>query len=120
MSIINITTETASLAAKISLCAVIVYNHRLGRCKWRYNRSIKPAPEEALFISVQLSTDAVSALRKVWVLITLRASLSGTLLQTLRDLVTPLKGYSLSLRNCQRRGQRPPKGSSTSMTVEAT
>ena len=31
---------------------------------------------------------------------TLRASLSGTLLQTLPDLVTPLKGYSLSPRSC--------------------
>ena len=56
------------------------------------------ASEEALFISVQLSTDGVSAPRKVWVLITPRASLSGTLLQTLPDLVTPLKGYSLSPR----------------------
>ena len=37
-------TVTASLAAAISLCAVRVYNHRLGRRKWRYNRSIKPAP----------------------------------------------------------------------------
>ena len=35
----------APAAAEISLCAVIVYNHRLGRRKWRYNRSIKPAPE---------------------------------------------------------------------------
>ena len=34
------------------------------------------------------------------VLYTLRASLSGTLLQTLPDLVTPLKGYSLSPRSC--------------------
>ena len=39
----SIATVTASLAAEISLCAVIVYNHRLGRRKWRYNRSIKPA-----------------------------------------------------------------------------
>ena len=31
---------------------------------------------------------------------TLRASLSGTFLQTLLDLVTPLKGYSLSPRSC--------------------
>ena len=31
---------------------------------------------------------------------TLRASLSGTLLQTLPDLVTPLKGHSLSPRSC--------------------
>ena len=31
---------------------------------------------------------------------TLRASLSGTFLQTLPDLVTPLKGYSLSPRSC--------------------
>ena len=38
------TTVTASLAAEISVCAVIVYNHRLGRRTWRYNRSIKPAP----------------------------------------------------------------------------
>ena len=39
-----VATVTASLAAEISLCAVIVYNHRLGRRKWRFNRSIKPAP----------------------------------------------------------------------------
>ena len=32
--------------------------------------------------------------------ITLRASLSGTFLQTLLDLVTPLKGHSLSPRSC--------------------
>ena len=38
---------------------------------------------------------------------TLRTPLSGTFLQTLPDLVTPLKGYSL-------------KGSGTNMTVEAT
>ena len=31
---------------------------------------------------------------------TLRASLSGTFLQTLPDLVTPLKGRSLSPRSC--------------------
>ena len=40
----SVATVTASLAAEISLCAVIVYNHRLGRRKWRYNHSIKPAP----------------------------------------------------------------------------
>ena len=40
----SVATVTASLAAEISLCAVIVYNHRLGRRKWCYNRSIKPAP----------------------------------------------------------------------------
>ena len=34
----SVATVTASLAAEISLCAVI------GRRKWRYNRSIKPAP----------------------------------------------------------------------------
>ena len=39
-----VATVTASLAAEISLCAVIVYNHRLGWRKWHYNRSIKPAP----------------------------------------------------------------------------
>ena len=43
-------------------------------------------PEGALFISAQQSTDAVNALRKVWVLITLRASLSGTFLQR-KDVV---------------------------------
>ena len=36
----------------------------------------------------------------VLVFITLRASLSGTFLQTLPDLVTPLKGHSLSPRSC--------------------
>ena len=41
----SVATVTASLASKISLCAVMVYNHRLGRRKWRYNRSVKPAPE---------------------------------------------------------------------------
>ena len=54
----------------------------------------------ALFISAQLSSDAVSALWRVWVLITLRAPLSGTFLQTLPDLVTSLKGHSLSPRSC--------------------
>ena len=41
MSVVNV---TASLAAEISVCAVIVYNHRLGRRKGCYNCSIKPAP----------------------------------------------------------------------------
>ena len=40
----SVATVTASLATEISLCALIVYNHRLGRHKWRYNHSIKPAP----------------------------------------------------------------------------
>ncbi len=48
---------------------------------------------------------------------TLRASLSGTLLRTLPDLVTPLTGGTLYLRAAvQRRGQRPPKGSGTNHT----
>ena len=53
---------------------------------------------------------------------TLRASLSGTFLQTLPDLVTPLKAPgTLYLRAAvHRRGQRPPKGSGTDKTVEAT
>ena len=51
---------------------------------------------------------------------TLRASLSGTFLQTLPDLVTPLKGHSYLRAAVQRRGQRPPKGSGTDMTGEAT
>ena len=41
--------------------------------------------------------------RAVWFVtscITLQAPLSGTFLQTLPDLVTPLKGHSLSPRNC--------------------
>ena len=39
----SVAIVTASLATKISLCAVIyiVYNHRLGRPKWRSNRSVK-------------------------------------------------------------------------------
>ena len=36
----------------------------------------------------------------VTLLLTLRASLSGTFLETLPDLVTPLKGHSLSPRSC--------------------
>ena len=47
---------------------------------------------------------------------TLRASVSGTFLHTLPDLVTPLKGHAA----VHGRGQRPPKGSGTNMTVEAT
>ena len=38
----------------------------------------------SIFIFALLSTDAVSALRKVWVLIRLRTSLSGTFLQIAR------------------------------------
>ena len=37
----SVAAVTVSLAAKISLCTVIVYNHRLG---WHYNGSIKLAP----------------------------------------------------------------------------
>ena len=60
---------------------------------------------------------------RVLPLSTLRASLSGTFLQTLPDLVTPLKGHSIFISaqlSMQRRGQRPPKGSGTNMTVDAT
>ena len=48
----SVATVTASLAAEISLCAVIVYYHRLGRRKWRYNLSIKPAPGAGLMKTV--------------------------------------------------------------------
>ena len=55
---------------------------------------------------------------------TLRASLSGTFLQTLPDLVTPLKGHFLSPRSCPpTRSAPPPKSSGTNkffMTVETT
>ena len=44
---------------------------------------------------------------------TLRASLSGAFLQTLPDLVTPLKGTLYLRAAVQRRGQRPPKGLGT-------
>ena len=40
----SVATVTVSLATEISLCALIVYNHRLGWHKWHYNHSIKPAP----------------------------------------------------------------------------
>ena len=47
-----------------------------------------------LFIFLQFWTP------QLWVLPTLQSSLSGTFLQTLPDLVTPLKGHSLSPRIC--------------------
>ena len=50
----SVATVTASMAAKISLCAVTVYNHRLGRSNWCYNRSIKPAP--AMLLSSSISS----------------------------------------------------------------
>ena len=46
---------------------------------------------------------------------TLRASLSGTFLQTLPDLVTPLKGHSLSPRSCPATRSAPSE-----RTMEAT
>ena len=52
-------------------------------------------------------------------LTTLRASLSGTFLQTLPDLVTPLKGHSLFPRSCPSTRSAPPKGLSTDKTAEA-
>ena len=57
---------------------------------------------------------------EVAVLGTLLASLSGTFLQTLPDLVTSLKGHSYLRAAIHRRGQCPPKGSGTDKTVEAT
>ena len=72
-----------------SLTPSIAFRHLPPNCQFSY------ATEGALFISAQLSTDAISDFQKVWVLITLRASLSGTFLQTLPDLLTPLKGHSI-------------------------
>ena len=43
MTVVRMSVATVT-TVEISLCAVIVYNHRLGRRKWRYNHSIKPAP----------------------------------------------------------------------------
>ena len=51
---------------------------------------------------------------------TLPASLSGTFLQTLPDLVTPLKGHFLSPRSCPPTRSAPFGSSGTNMTVEAT
>ena len=60
-------------------------------------------------------------LARVTALPALRAPLSGTFLQTLPDLVTPLKaGGTLYLRAAvHRRGQRPPKGLGINKTAEA-
>ena len=49
-----------------------------------------------------------------------RASLSGTFLQTLPDLVTLLKGTLYLHGAVHRRGQRLPKGLGTEETMEAT
>ena len=51
---------------------------------------------------------------------TLRASLFGTFLLTLPDLVMPLKGHSLSTRSCPATWSVPSKTLGTNMTVEAT
>ena len=50
---------------------------------------------------------------------TLRASLSSTFLQPLPELVTPLKGRSLSLRSCPLTLSAPSEGLATNKTVEA-
>jgi len=56
----------------------------------------------------------------VWDKATLRAPLSGTFLQTARFSYAT-EGATLYFRAAvQRRGQRPPKGLGTDMTVEAT
>ena len=59
----------------------------------------------------------VSACVGVYACVTLRASLSGTFLQTLSDLVTPLRGHSTEGAAVHRRGQRPPKGSGTNKVI---
>ena len=55
---------------------------------------------------------------------TLRASLSGTFLQTLPDLVMRLLKGALFIStrqlSCDAVTERPPKGLGTNMTVEAT
>ena len=51
---------------------------------------------------------------------TIRAPLSGTFLQTLPDLVTPLKGHLYLRAAVHRRGQHPPKSFGTDKTLEAT
>ena len=57
---------------------------------------------------------------KLILTVTLRAPLSGTFLQTPPDLVTPLKGHSLSPRSCPPTRSAPLKGLGTNMTVDAT
>ena len=64
---ILITTHTPSIA----------FRHRPAN-----SARIRYATEGARFIYVQLSTDAVSALRKVWVLIKLQALVYDFLLST--------------------------------------
>ena len=55
---------------------------------------------KALALLVPHETAAISARSVYTIQPTLRASLSGTFLQTLPDLVTPLKGHSLSPCSC--------------------
>ena len=51
---------------------------------------------------------------------TFRAPLSDTFLQTLPELVTPLKGHSLSPRNCPPTRSAPSQRFGTNKTVEET
>ena len=55
---------------------------------------------ELNFLTKSLRDKTVRCETPVTVGPTLRASLSSTFLQTLPDLVTPLKGHSLSPRSC--------------------
>ena len=74
VSRMSVATVTASLAAEISLCAVIVYNHRLGQ---RYNRSIKPAPGR--YVDSTLNISRVAEIGKQRAAFFVCISMCGTL-----------------------------------------
>ena len=60
----------------------------------------KAAPRERFAVGVRPTAEGAIQRLASEVRRTLRASLSGTFLQTLPELVTPLKGHSLSPRSC--------------------
>ena len=67
-----------------------------------YVASVASSKHSLLSSTSALTTSLALSVCANWVLarLTLRASLSGTILQTLPDSVTPLKGHSLSPRSC--------------------
>ena len=61
------------------------------------------------YFLAELAGRCRKAMPGVWCRLTLRAPLSGTFLQTLPDLVTLLKGHSLSPRSCPPTRSAPPE-----------
>ena len=114
----NVWLNAAHVPGRLNKAADAESRNLNSDAEWKLNERNFSTPSHAKS-TTDLFASRLNNQMKDSVSYTLRASLFGTFLKT-PDLVTPLKGHYYLRAALQRRGQRPPKGSGTNVTVEAT